>query len=123
MDMIALRGVRAYGKHGANPGERDREQAFDLEIMLELDLRPAQASDELADTLDYAQLHERIVAIVRSTSFVLLERLAGEVLQAIFADARVARAQVEIAKPQILNGATPGVRLQRENPRYRAASP
>ncbi|MFN2448898.1 MAG: dihydroneopterin aldolase [Candidatus Baltobacteraceae bacterium] len=123
MDVIELRGMRVYGKHGANPGERDREQIFELNVRLELDLAQAASGDELQATLDYAALHARIKATVESTSFRLLERLASEVMGAIFADARVARAGVRIAKPQLLEGATPSVLLQRENPRYRAAFP
>ena len=123
MDVITLRSVRAYGRHGAKPGEREREQPFDLDVVVEMDLRQAQSSDDLGDTLDYARLHERITGIVQSTSFTLLERLAGEILHAIFADTRVARAQVDIAKPELLDGATPSVRLARENPRYRAIYP
>jgi 7,8-dihydroneopterin aldolase/epimerase/oxygenase len=114
MDRITLRGVRVYGRHGANPGERDLTQPFDIEIVTELDLRVAQVSDDLADTLDYAALHQRIVEIVRTRSYALLERLAGDLLDAIFDDARVIRAQVTIEKPAILDGATPGVTLARE---------
>jgi len=123
MDIIALRGVRAFGRHGADPGERDREQPFDIDLLVELDLRHAESSDNLGDTLDYARLHQRIVGIVQSTSFMLLERLAAEIVHAVFADARVARAEVEIAKPALLAGATPSVRLCRENPRYRPVFP
>lgn len=123
MDVIHLRGVRAYGRHGANPGERDRDQPFDVDVVIELDLRQAEVSDNLGDTLDYAKLHHRVTDIVQSTSFTLLERLAAEIVRAIFSDARVARAEVEIAKPSLLDGATPSVRLRRENPRYRAAFP
>jgi 7,8-dihydroneopterin aldolase/epimerase/oxygenase len=114
MDRITLRGIRAYGRHGANPGERDAAQRFDLEIVTELDLRVAQVSDDLADTLDYDALHRRIVEIVEGRSYALLERLAGDLLDAIFDDARVIRAQVTIEKPGILDGATPGVTLARE---------
>jgi 7,8-dihydroneopterin aldolase/epimerase/oxygenase len=114
MDRITLRGIRAYGRHGANPGERDAAQRFDVEIVTELDLRVAQVSDDLADTLDYDALHRRIVEIVEGRSYALLERLAGDLLDAIFDDARVIRAQVTIEKPGILDGATPGVTLARE---------
>jgi dihydroneopterin aldolase len=123
VDLIALRGLRVYGRHGANPGERDSEQPFDIEIMAELDLRAASESDALGDTLNYAELHQRVTGIVQSTSFELLERLGAEILRAVFSDARVARAEIEIAKPALLAGATPSVRLRRENPRYRAAFP
>jgi dihydroneopterin aldolase len=109
--------VRVYGRHGANPGERDTEQPFDVEIHVEMDLTHASFSDDLGDTLNYAELHERVAGIVQSTSFMLLERLAAEILNAIFRDPRVVRAEVCIAKPQLLDGATPSVRLRRDNPR------
>jgi dihydroneopterin aldolase len=123
MDVITLRGIRAYGRHGANPGERDREQPFDVDLQIELDLSAASRSDDLGDTLNYAEVHERVVAVVQSTSFTLLERLAANIANEIFRDARVARAEVRIGKPQLLDGATPSVLLRRENPRYRRAFP
>ena len=115
--------MRVFGKHGADPGERDWEQPFEFDLELHLDLGPASQSDDLNETVDYAQLHSRVTAIVQSTSFALLERLAAEVMSAIFTDARIARACVRVAKPQLLAGATPSVKLDRENPRYRAAFP
>lgn len=117
MDVIRLRGIRAYGKHGANPGERDAEQPFDLDVAVYIDLTAASFSDDLGDTLNYDALHRRITGIVQSTSFQLLERLAAEIAKAIFADPRVVSAEVEIAKPELLGGATPSVRLVRANPR------
>lgn len=81
---------------------------------VELDLSAARRSDALADTIDYGMLHRTIVGIVRDRSFDLLERLGEEVLEALLADARVVRAQVRIAKPGLLAGATPAVTLARE---------
>lgn len=118
MDVIALRGLRVNGRHGANPGERDVEQPFDVELAIEIDLNAAAVSDDLGDTLNYAELRDRIASIVQSTSFALLERLAAEILREVFRDPRIARAEVEIAKPRLLDGATPSVRLRRENPRF-----
>ncbi len=121
MDRITLRNVRAYGRHGVNPGERDVEQAFDVDATLDIDLRDAQRTDELADTLDYAQLRQTIAATVASTSWQLLERLAGEIVDAIFKDARVARAEVTVSKPGVPDGATASVTLIRTNPFHRSA--
>jgi len=123
MDAITLRGMRVMGRHGAYAGERDAEQPFDVDLRLEMDLRAAERSDALGDTLDYDALHKRIAGIVRQTSFALLERLAGEILAAIFADARIARAELSIGKPGLLGGATAAVVLARDNPRYRRPFP
>jgi dihydroneopterin aldolase len=108
-DSIALRGIRVFGRHGANPGERDVPQPFDVDVHLEIDLAAARRSDALADTLDYAALHRTIVRIVTTTSYALLERLGDDLLASILTDARVARASVSIAKPALLAGATPVV--------------
>lgn len=114
MDAITLRGIRVYGRHGANPGERAARQPIDVDVTAELDLEAAQRSDDLAQTLDYAALHERVVRVVATTSYALLEALGGELLDAVFADERVIRATVTLSKPQILAGATPSVTLTRD---------
>lgn len=123
MDRITLRGIRAYGKHGAYPGERDVEQAFDVEVTLHVDLRAAQASDDVRDAPNYDELHKRVVTIVEATSYALLERLAGEIVNAVFTDARVAHAEATVGKPGLLDGATASVTIARDNPRFRAPFP
>ncbi len=116
IDGIALRGIRAYGRHGANVGERDFAQPFDLDLELDVDLSAARASDELGDTIDYAALHERIVATVRDSSYRLLERLGDEILGGVMRDSRVVAARLTIAKPDLLDGATPCVTLRSTRP-------
>lgn len=122
MDRIALRRIVARGRHGANPGERDSEQSFELDVEIDADLRDAERSDRLEDTIDYARIHGRVIAIVARTSFALLERLGGEIVRDLFSDARIARARVTIGKPQLLDGATPSVTLVRDNPAHRPST-
>jgi len=114
-DRITLRGIRAHGRHGAGLGERDAAQAFDIDVEIDIDLSKARASDVLADTLDYAKVYEFVVAIVRDRSFVLLERLADEIVRAILADRRVGAAAVTISKADLLSGATPSVTVRGES--------
>jgi dihydroneopterin aldolase len=111
-DTIELRGIRAFGRHGANPGEKNVPQPFDVDVLLDVDLATARTSDALAETVDYDALHKAIVAIVRTTSYDLLERVGQDILDCIFTDARVTRAQVSIGKPRLLAGATPVVTLR-----------
>jgi 7,8-dihydroneopterin aldolase/epimerase/oxygenase len=119
MDRITLSGVRAIGRHGHNPGERERGQPFELGVVVYLDLSAAQETDDLARTIDYGDLRLRLIRIVESTSFMLLERLAGELLNEVFSDPRIARAEITIAKSDALPQGTPSVTLDRTNPRYR----
>jgi dihydroneopterin aldolase len=115
MDEIAITGMRVFGRHGAYAGEKDRAQAFDVALKLDVDLAAASVSDRLADTIDYAELHRRIVAIVQQQSFDVLERLGAEILDAVFEDARVRAAEVRIGKPGVLDGATATVTLRRSS--------
>lgn len=112
MDKIEITGIRAFGHHGADPGEKLVAQPFDIDLSLELDLSAARASDALADTLDYAVLHATVVRLVRERSYDLLERLGADLLDALLADSRVQRASVRIAKPELLAGATPSVTVR-----------
>jgi len=120
MDVMRLDGIRAFGRHGADPGERDAAQPFEINVVLEVDLRPAEQSDNLKEAVDYAVMRNTIAGIVESTSFRLIERLAAEIARAVLDDARVAHAEVTIAKPGVLQGATPSVTLRRANPKFRA---
>jgi dihydroneopterin aldolase len=112
LDSIELRGIRVFGRHGANPGEKDVPQPFDIDVWLEIDLSAARRSDALADTVNYDALHRAIVAIVRDRSYDLLERLGQAMLDEILADPRVTQASVQIGKPRLMAGTTPVVTLR-----------
>lgn len=119
MDRIAINGIRAMGAHGADPGERETLQPFLVDVELDCDLREAASTDALEATIDYATLHAKISEMIEQRSYVLLERLADEILGYIFLDPRVASATVRVGKPEKLRGATPSITLSRVNPRHR----
>jgi dihydroneopterin aldolase len=114
-DRIELHNIRAWGKHGCTPSERESEQPLDINLVLEIDLSSAQVSDALSDTVDYAVIYGQVLQIVGNTSFSLLEKLAAEILSAIFAHTLVKAAQISIAKPGVFDGATPIVTIDRVN--------
>jgi dihydroneopterin aldolase len=110
-ETIELRGIRAWGRHGTNAGEQDVPQPFDIDLTLSADVRAARTSDALADTIDYADLHARVVRVVETERHRLLERLGEAILDAVMADKRIAMSAVSVAKPELLSGATAVVTL------------
>ena len=114
MDRIALREIVAHGRHGVHAEERERPQPFRVDLTLDLDLSRAALSDDLHETLNYAALHRAIVELVETCSYALLERLAAVILDRVASDGRIVRAEITIAKPGLLDGATPSVTLVRE---------
>ena len=97
-DSIRLRGLRALGRHGLAPGERDQAQPFEVDLDLHLDLAPAGATDDLTDTVDYGPLSAGVVELIESESFDLLETLAERIATLAKADRRVERVEVSIRK-------------------------
>jgi dihydroneopterin aldolase len=104
-DRITLRGMRFLGRHGVTLEERLEPQPIEVDVELETDLSAAAASDELADTIDYAGVFELARGIVEERSFRLIEALAGEVADAVLSargdgHPRLASVEVRVRKPQ-----------------------
>jgi dihydroneopterin aldolase len=119
-DLIRLKNLVVAGHHGANPGEKDTAQDFVLNIEFEIDLEKPGNSDALEDTVNYSRVNKLVMRIITETSYNLLERIAADIVHAIFEDRRIRSVQVAIAKPNILAGCTPEVVLRRSNPNYSA---
>ena len=113
--------------HGVLPDERERAQPFELDLDLWLDTTAAGANDRLADTVDYGLVVERVAALVRETSFLLLEALADAVARAVTElDPRVQRVAVAVRKlePPIAEDiGSVGVRVVRGRPGDDAPGP
>jgi 7,8-dihydroneopterin aldolase/epimerase/oxygenase len=99
-DRIELRGLRARGSHGVLAFERAQGQDFLVDAVLELDLGPAAASDEVADTVHYGELAERLVTVVTGEPVNLIETLAARLVAVCLEDPRVGAATVTVHKPQ-----------------------
>jgi dihydroneopterin aldolase len=99
-DRIELRGLRAHGFHGVFDFERAQGQDFLVDAELELDLAPAAASDEVADTVHYGELAERLVGVVTGEPVNLIETLAERLAAVCLEDGRVGAATVTVHKPQ-----------------------
>ncbi|MGC2243811.1 MAG: dihydroneopterin aldolase, partial [Candidatus Aquilonibacter sp.] len=89
MDRIVLHDIVVQGRHGVYAQEREQPQTLRIDLVLQLSLSRAAASDDLADTIDYADVHRRIVEIVQTHSYALLERLAAVILDEVAADDRI----------------------------------
>ncbi len=94
-----MTGLRVRGHHGVLAAERADGQDFVVDAVLELDLRPAGASDDLADTLDYGVLATQLAAVVAGEPVDLLETLATRLAEVCLADGRVVSVEVTVHKP------------------------
>jgi dihydroneopterin aldolase len=99
-DRIELRGLSAHGRHGVFEHEREHGQEFRVDVALGVDTRAAARSDDLADTVDYGSLAERVVGLVSGEPVRLVETLAQRIADLCLADARVEDVEVTVHKPE-----------------------
>jgi dihydroneopterin aldolase len=99
-DRISLTGLRARGFHGVYGFERAQGQEFVIDAILEVDLAPAAASDDVADTVHYGELADRLIAIVTGEPVNLIETLASRLASACLNDRRVGAVTLTVHKPQ-----------------------
>jgi dihydroneopterin aldolase len=99
-DVIALRGLSAYGHHGVLPEERRVGQTFVVDVVLHVDTEAAAAADELGLTADYSTIAATVVSLVEGEPVQLIETLAGRIATACLTHERVASVEVTVHKPQ-----------------------
>jgi dihydroneopterin aldolase len=116
-DRIELRGLRVLGTHGVLPEEKTRDQPFEIDLDLAVDLTRAADSDRLSDTVDYGGMADAAARIVAGPPYELLEALAGAIADAMLgSDPRITAVTVGLRKlqpPLAVDIATVGVSITR----------
>ncbi|MEI8119807.1 MAG: dihydroneopterin aldolase [Actinomycetes bacterium] len=100
-DQIFLTGIAGFGYHGLFDHERHNGQDFFVDVVLTVDLTTASQSDEIGDTVNYAEITNLVVAQITTEPVNLIEKLAGRIADQILRDhAKVLVATVTVHKPQ-----------------------
>lgn len=112
-DCILLEQMIFFGYHGAYPAERELGQRFIVDLALGVDLKAAGASDDLADTVNYAQVFEKVRGVVEGPHCNLLETVARRIADAVLAEERISWCRVRLAKPGVaIPGTLAGAAVQ-----------
>jgi dihydroneopterin aldolase len=99
-DTIAVRGISAHAHHGVYDWERERGQTFRVDAVLELDTAPAAAGDDLERTVNYAELAQRLHAVLTGEPVALLETLAQRLAAVCLANPLVDAVEITVHKPE-----------------------
>ena len=99
-DRIHLRGVEAVGFHGVLLDEKRDGQPFAVDVVMELDLARAGATDDLDDTVSYAEIAGEVMARITGPSFDLIERLAEVIADDVLGHALIEAVTVTVHKPE-----------------------
>jgi 7,8-dihydroneopterin aldolase/epimerase/oxygenase len=99
LDRISVTGIEVFAHHGVLAHERELGQRFVVDLVLELDLAPAAASDDVTDTVHYGELAADVAALVAGEPVDLIETVADRVAARCLVDERVQAVEVTVHKP------------------------
>ena len=103
--LLELNGLDVECIIGELPDERERVQTLSIDVALEIGDGAAE-SDEIADTVDYAELAGRIRGELAKAKCRMIERAAKLVCDICLADPKVGAAEAKVTK----SGAVPGLK-------------
>jgi dihydroneopterin aldolase len=100
-DLIEIKGIKSFGYHGVFESENIAGQDFFVDVLLELDLTRASATDDVSDTVNYAEITDLVVEEVTGDRVALIEKLAGRIADRIrSAYPQIVAVSITVHKPQ-----------------------
>lgn len=98
--VLFIDNLEVFANHGLFEEENKLGQKFIFDIECELNYKKAMFSDEMTDSISYADIAEVVVKTATSNTFNLIERLAGEILKNIFTEfSQIENIKLKINKP------------------------
>lgn len=115
LDKILIKDLSIPGIIGINPDERVNEQEILVNAILWADTRPAAASDEIDDAVNYRTVTKALVAHIEGGKPMLVERLVQELVDICFAmEPRIMQVEMTVEKPGALRHArSVGITIRR----------
>lgn len=100
MDKIYVNKMQFYGYHGVYKEENKLGQRFYVDVVLEVDTRPAGRSDDLNLTVNYAEVYEITKRIMEGPPVKLVESLVEKIANELLITFRNVQAvTVKVTKP------------------------
>lgn len=101
MDYIHIKDMEFYGYHGVLEQETVLGQRFRVTLAIAVDLQHAGETDDLTDTVSYAEVFEICKNIVEGKPFKLIEAVAETIARDVRAayPTAVKGIRVEVIKP------------------------
>ena len=113
MDFIFIEALRVQARVGIYPRERVTEQTLELNLTFGVPDAAAE-HDDIADTIDYAKVIERLRAELAVQQFNLIETLGEFVVKLLFEEFGAPWVKLAIAKIGVMKGVKRvGVFIQR----------
>lgn len=114
MDKVFIKGLTIQTTIGFFQWEKEIKQTLVIDIAMAWDTAQAAKNDELAKTLDYAEISKAIEIFANENSVDLLETLAERMAAYLMSQFHIPWLQLKIGKPGAVHNAdTVGVEIER----------
>lgn len=100
MDKITITGITGFGFHGVLEHERRDGQTFSVDLEVTTNFDSAVTSDDVRDTVNYAELAEIVHAAIVGEPVNLIEKLANQIATDCLDISGVTTVTVTVHKPQ-----------------------
>lgn len=101
MDKITIKNLKLFAFHGVNPEEKENGQNFYIDVDYYVNISRACKSDDINDTVSYAEVVKVIRAAFTKEKYNLIEKAAQEVADAIFESFEaISRVEITLKKPE-----------------------
>ena len=115
MDKVFIRDLKVRGILGIHEWERVTPREIIINVTMFTDTRPAAASDDIADCVDYSATAKQIRAHAESAARMTVEALANDIARVCLENPKVRKAIVRVDKPgAVPDAASVGVEVERE---------
>ena len=124
MDAIIIEGLKVETVVGCFNWERQIIQPLLIDLTIQTSLEKAAHSDELEDTLNYAEICELSAKVIQDAAPKLIEHAAKLVLDVLFFTfPTIESIKITIRKPAIIAEAqSVGIRLERHRNDFRLST-
>jgi D-erythro-7,8-dihydroneopterin triphosphate epimerase len=102
MLSIRIKNLRLRTFIGFNEEELEKRQDVIINVRFDYAADQAADTDEVEYAVNYRTVTKQIIALVEDGQFMLLEKLASEVLELVMENELVCQAKVEVDKPHAL---------------------
>lgn len=103
LDLIELEDIRSFCRLGVYDEERASGQEIKVDLSLELDLSKAALSDDLEDTVNYADISTIVQETAQAKEYFLIEHLAHETISKVFKHSEFIKSiKIKVYKPTII---------------------
>ncbi len=101
MDKIVIKDLEIFAYHGVLPEEKRQGQTFIVTVELFLDLNDAGASDDLSETVNYADVCDTISRVMTEEKYNLIEAAAENIAGTILLEyEKVKTVHIMLCKPE-----------------------